>query len=86
MVDTTNSMTFEYLYNFCLKISTLTTQGDYTNFQGRINDTANIYVGIGFASLVANYLFHVMWNTACERQIKRMRLIFDFLTIKLKMK
>jgi ABC-type multidrug transport system fused ATPase/permease subunit len=33
----------------------------------------NLYVILGFSSLLSNYLSNVCYNTAAERQIKRIR-------------
>jgi hypothetical protein len=49
-----------------------------SNFDGRIDDAVNIYVGIGFLALFLNYLLNVCLNTAAERQIKRIRYLFEF--------
>ena len=38
-----------------------------------IEETSYNYVILGFVSLVANYLANICWNTAAERQIKRIR-------------
>lgn len=45
-------------------------QQEYDN---KINDIVNYYVLLGFLTLILEYLAHVTWNSASERQIKRMR-------------
>nr|UOU03323.1 ATP-binding cassette subfamily B1-like 3-2 [Brachionus rubens] len=39
----------------------------------RMQETIYYYVGFGFLSLLLNYIAHVCWNTAGEKQIKKMR-------------
>jgi ABC-type multidrug transport system fused ATPase/permease subunit len=47
---------------------------EYNNdFESRMSYLIGAYVGVGFASLFANYLMNVCFNTAAERQIKRAR-------------
>nr|UOU03321.1 ATP-binding cassette subfamily B1-like 1 [Brachionus rubens] len=43
------------------------------NFDGKITETVNYYVLLGFITLVLEYIAHVTWNTSSERQIKNMR-------------
>nr|QNH67868.1 ATP-binding cassette transporter subfamily B member 1-like protein X1 [Brachionus rotundiformis] len=45
-------------------------QQDYDN---KISEIVNYYVLLGFITLFFEYLAHVSWNSASERQIKKMR-------------
>nr|QUF59439.1 ATP-binding cassette transporter Abcb1-like1/3/4 [Brachionus angularis] len=38
-----------------------------------MNIIINTYILVGLASFLLNYLVNICWNTACERQIKKMR-------------
>ena len=46
---------------------------NYADFDGRLNQSIYAYIGLGFGSILSHYLMHVCWNTACARQIKRMK-------------
>lgn len=43
------------------------------DYDAKMKETINYYVMFGFLSLFVDYLAHVTWNTASERQIKNMR-------------
>lgn len=45
-------------------------QQDYDN---KISEIANYYVLLGFITLLMEYVAHVTWNSASERQINKMR-------------
>nr|UOU03322.1 ATP-binding cassette subfamily B1-like 3-1 [Brachionus rubens] len=51
----------------------LTANPENKSNDARMEDSINLYVAFGFISLALNYLAHVCWNTAGERQIKKMR-------------
>ena len=44
-----------------------------SDFDARMAYFINLYVALGFSSLVTNYLSNVCYNTAAERQIKKIR-------------
>ena len=44
-----------------------------SDFDSKMANLINLYVIIGFSSLLSNYLSNVCYNTAAERQIKRIR-------------
>lgn len=44
-----------------------------TNPDEQINTSVQFYVMIGFLSLLANYLMIICWDTAANRQVKRIR-------------
>lgn len=44
-----------------------------SDFDSRVSKSIKFYLTIGVVSLFVNYLANVCWNTACERQIKKMR-------------
>ena len=44
-----------------------------TNFDARIAYSVKFYLVVGAISLAVNYLAHVCFNTAAERQVKRIR-------------
>ncbi|CAF1063871.1 unnamed protein product, partial [Brachionus calyciflorus] len=52
----------------CLSLNPVDESSD-----SRMNSTIPIYVGFGFISVFLNYVAHVCWNTAGEKQIKKMR-------------
>lgn len=43
------------------------------DFDGRIKETVNYFVLLGFVTLILQYIAHVTWNISCERQTKKMR-------------
>lgn len=43
------------------------------NFKEEVNFAIRMYLILSFSALFANYLAHVCFNTAGERQIKRIR-------------
>ena len=45
-----------------------------TDYDSTIKGTLNYFVLVAFGSLLANYIAHVTFNTAAERQIKTIRL------------
>jgi hypothetical protein len=59
---------YSNLNNSCYKLS----DAD-TNFSGRLSDSINIYVIFGFLSIFLNYVSHLSFNLAAERQTKRIR-------------
>lgn len=44
-----------------------------TDYDGRVNGAINLFVILAFVFLFMNYLVSVCFNTAAERQIKRIR-------------
>ncbi|CAF0894843.1 unnamed protein product [Brachionus calyciflorus] len=54
-------------------IKCLSLNSDNESNDSRIQNTINLYVACGFISVAVNYLAHVCWNTAGEKQIKKMR-------------
>nr|QNH67870.1 ATP-binding cassette transporter subfamily B member 1-like protein X3 [Brachionus rotundiformis] len=54
-------------------VECLSSNPDNESSSARIEDAIYLYVGFGFLSLVLNYIAHVCWNTAGEKQIKKMR-------------
>lgn len=54
----------------CYSISSLSSAQSYSD---QLNQQIVYYVIIAFASLFVNYVLHVTWNTAAERQCKKIR-------------
>ncbi|RMZ94151.1 multidrug resistance 1-like isoform X1, partial [Brachionus plicatilis] len=54
-------------------VECLSSNPDNESSSNRIESVIYLYVGFGFISLVLNYIGHVCWNTAGEKQIKKMR-------------
>lgn len=46
---------------------------EQSNYDNKIREIANYYVLLGFITLLMEYIAHVTWNSASERQINKMR-------------
>lgn len=64
--------TRESFYFYYIMYSIKTNKID-SDFDSRVSKSIKFYLTIGVVSLFVNYLANVCWNTACERQIKKMR-------------
>ncbi|CAF0737437.1 unnamed protein product [Brachionus calyciflorus] len=70
IISTTISTTITTSMN---TIKCLTENSDSQSNDNKMQETIYYYVGFGFIALFLNYVSHVCWNTAGERQIKKMR-------------
>lgn len=61
-----------YLISAILSSFDPSTSSD-TNFDNRIDESIKYYIIFGFFSIIVNYIAYACFDTAAERQIKRIR-------------